>query len=744
MTIYLLIIIVLVLLASIDLTVGVANDAVNFLNSAVGGKVARYNWIVFIAGIGVILGSIFSGGMMEVARKGIFNPQYFSFSDIIYIFVAVMIADILLLDLFNTFGLPTSTTVSIVFDLLGAAVGMAFMKINYYHNATEALETYINSANALKIIFSILLSIVVAFTFGLVIQWVARIIFSFNFTNIMRYLGGVWGGLITTGILYFLFLKGLKHASFVSDAMKDTILNNQDFYLIVTFLALTVLLQILIWITHFNVLRFTVLLGTFALAMAFASNDLVNFIGVPIAGINSYSIFLAHPGADAHSFLMTDLAGKVPVNPLYLLTAGIIMIVTLFVSKKTKTVIKTSIDLARQDTGHERFGSSALSRGIVRFGDNVNKALMVAVPRPVNMFIRSRFDKADKKMDAEAPAFDLIRATVNLFVASILISIATTEKLPLSTTYVTFMVAMGSSLADRAWGGDSAVYRISGVLTIVGGWFLTAFSAFIFAFVLIAIIVLGSFPAIFVLFGLTIFVMIRTKILHKKLQDKATEREKNISYSSGNEFLNDIIDIINKSFVNIKEILGYIGKGLTKNDLGEVKKGLKIFKEIIKQSEYRLKESVDSINKINTEEVLSTYLEFTLSFKQMSQSLNQIVSPVHKHISNNHRQMAYGQIDDLKTIFADYSHFLDVVGSDFRVDASTNYEEITKLKNDLLEKIKSIKKAYIKFMKKNNIETSTNSNVLFFDIIYETKILAWSTYDLYETFIEMKDALPEE
>ncbi len=744
MSIYLIIIILLITLAAIDLTIGVANDAVNFLNSAVGAKVARYKTILIIAGLGVILGAIFSEGMMEVARKGIFNPQYFNFQEIIFIFVAVMIADVIILDLFNTLGLPTSTTVSIVFDLLGAAVAIAFMRIYYHHDTSLPLSQYINSANALKIILGILLSIFVAFFTGWIIQFFSRLIFSFHYDKLMKYLGSLWGAIVTTFITYFLFLKGLKHASFVSQDVTDLFLNNLGYFFLFSILAWTLIFQLLIWTFRINVMRFTVILGTFALAMAFAGNDLVNFIGVPLAGLNAYTDFVANAhGVGATSYLMTSLSGKLPVNLWYLLIAGGIMIATLFVSKKAKSVIKTAVDLSRQSEGYERFGTSLTARIIVRWGNGINKFLYSLTPQPVRIFVKKQFSTSKITDKKDGKAFDLLRASVNLMVASVLISIATTNKLPLSTTYVTFMVAMGTSLADKAWGGDSAVYRVTGVFAVIGGWFLTALIAFTTAFIIAVLISLGTFVALFTFFAFAMFLIIRTKAIHRRIQEKQAETVESSAEKITNkaDFFEHILQIINVTFVNIKEILHIIINGISQNNLHEIKKGLKIYNEVIKKSKHHLQDAVMNINNIENIDDTNSYMELTLSFKQMNNSLKHIITPVFDHLNNNHKPMSYGQINDLQELFNDYSNYLDEITRDFSTETPPKTTEMETIRDQIIQKIKDIRKSHIKFMKHQNISTSTRANVLFFDIIYELKILIFSTHDLFESFYEMKETL---
>jgi phosphate/sulfate permease len=741
MSIYLIIILLLFLLAAIDLIVGVSNDAVNFLNSAVGAKVAKFKVIIAIAGLGVLLGAMFSGGMMEVARKGIFNPQFFSFMDILMIFVAVMISDVIVLDMFNTFGLPTSTTVSIVFELLGAAVSIAFIKVVILQVPDHDIPDYINTYNAIKIIFGILFSVVVAFLTGLIVQYISRLIFSFNYEKVMKWFGSIWGGLITTGIMYFLFLKGLKHATFVTEEFKQQVLANQTYYTILSIIAFTVIIQLLIWFLRFNVLKFTVLLGTFALAMAFAGNDLVNFIGVPVAGYNAYTDFIAHPGADPNNYLMSFLSQKVPVNNWFLFAAGIIMILTLYFSKKAKSVIKTSVDLARQDEGYERFGSSLLARALVKMGVNTNNFLKSITPKTVRVYIQKRFSRSGmKKKDNEA-AFDLIRASVNLFTASILIAIATTNKLPLSTTYVTFMVAMGTSLADRAWSGDSAVYRITGVITVIGGWFFTALITFTVAFTLAMIIYYGSFYAMFALFAIALYIIFRTRVLHKKIMQKEQTETIEKEVATVDSFVSELRKQVKITFTNFKEILEYVRQSLKTNIVTDVKKADKVYRKVIKESEKNLLKSIKSIQHITDAEISSKYVEFTLSLKQMNNSLKYIILPVYNHIDNQHKPLNSIQLKYIKDLFRKYQNFADVILQDITESQSAHFKELESLRDELIDTINEYRKKQVKFLKENQEKISTKANVLFFDIIYEMKILTFSTFDLYEVYFDLINLL---
>jgi phosphate/sulfate permease len=511
-------------LAISDLIVGVSNDAVNFLNSAIGSKAAP-KWLIFLmASMGVLIGATFSNGMMEVARKGIFHPDMFYFSEIMIIFLAVMITDIILLDAFNTFGMPTSTTVSIVFELLGAAVIVSVVKIKMAgESVVLEISKYINSDKALAIITGILVSVVIAFTVGAIVQYITRLIFTFDYRKSMKYFGSVFGGLAITAITYFMLIKGVQGSTFAEieiepgETLETWFSQNTGIILVFGFVFWVVFIQLLKSIFNIDILKLIVLVGTFALAMAFAGNDLVNFIGVPIAGFNSFVAWENAGKMDPGSFSMEMLHGQVDTPAYMLLIAGFVMILTLILSKKARSVVATSVDLSRQNEGSERFNSSMGARVIVRTATQFSRNFQRIVPLSMIRKMNSQFTPISIELpdDFNQPAFDKIRASVNLVVASILIALGTSLKLPLSTTYVTFMVAMGTSLADGAWDRESAVYRISGVFSVIGGWFLTALIAFVVSGFIALLISLGGKIMIFVFIAVAVFMVIRTQIFFK-------------------------------------------------------------------------------------------------------------------------------------------------------------------------------------------------------------------------------------
>ena len=538
-TIYLCIIIFLFVLAIFDLIVGVSNDAVNFLNSAVGAKAASFKTILFIAGIGIFIGASLSNGMMDIARHGIYQPEHFYFAEIMCILLAVMLTDVVLLDVFNSMGMPTSTTVSLVFELLGGTFALSLIKVR--NSDTLGLGDLINTDKALSVIMAIFVSVAIAFFFGMLVQWLARVIFTFNYTKKMKYSIALFGGVAATSIIYFMLIKGLKDSSFMTPENKQWIQDNTWMLISVFFVFFTILMQILHWL-KINVFKVVVLMGTFALALAFAGNDLVNFIGVPLAGFSSFMDFTANGNGNPDGFLMTSLLGPAKTPWYFLIGAGAIMVYALCTSKKAHAVIKTSVDLSRQDEGEETFGSTPIARTIVRFSMTLANGISRITPDSTKKWLDTRFRK-DEAIIADGGAFDLVRASVNLVLAGLLIALGTSLKLPLSTTYVTFMVAMGTSLADRAWGRDSAVYRITGVLSVIGGWFITAGAAFTICFFVALVLYFGGNISIIALIALAAFILIRSQVMYKKRKAK----------EQGNETLKQLMQTSDLSLIHISE-----------------------------------------------------------------------------------------------------------------------------------------------------------------------------------------------
>ena len=522
-TFYLFLIIFLFVLAVFDLSVGVSNDAVNFMNSAIGSKAASFKVIMVIAAIGIFVGASLSNGMMDIARHGIYQPQHFYFSEIMCILLAVMLTDVVLLDIFNSLGMPTSTTVSLVFELLGGTVAISLIKIANSNGALQ-LGDLLNTDKAFTVILAIFLSVAIAFFFGAIVQYISRLIFTFNYKKHMNYFIGLFGGLAATSILYFMLIKGLKESSFMEGDLKTMIYSNTDTIVWGSLIFFTLLMQVLHWL-KVNVFKVVILLGTFALALAFAGNDLVNFIGVPLAGYSSYMDLMAQGGTTTtDTFLMESLLEPAKTPWYFLVGSGLVMVIALATSKKAQAVIKTSVDLARQSDGNENFGTSPVARVLVRTCNNASNTILSVVPLRVKDWIDSRFNNNEIILEDKA-SFDLVRASVNVVLSGLLIALGTSLKLPLSTTYVAFMVAMGSSLADRAWGRESAVYRITGVLSVIGGWFITAGAAFTICFLVALLIHVGGIAAMAAMVGLAIYMLIRNQILYKKKMKKEAMQE---------------------------------------------------------------------------------------------------------------------------------------------------------------------------------------------------------------------------
>ena len=522
-TFYLFLIIFLFVLAVFDLSVGVSNDAVNFMNSAIGSKAASFKVIMVIAAIGIFVGASLSNGMMDIARHGIYQPQHFYFSEIMCILLAVMLTDVVLLDIFNSLGMPTSTTVSLVFELLGGTVAISLIKIANSNGALQ-LGDLLNTDKAFTVILAIFLSVAIAFFFGAIVQYISRLIFTFNYKKHMNYFIGLFGGLAATSILYFMLIKGLKESSFMEGDLKTMIYSNTDTIVWGALIFFTLLMQVLHWL-KVNVFKVVILLGTFALALAFAGNDLVNFIGVPLAGYSSYMDLMAQGGTTTtDTFLMESLLEPAKTPWYFLVGSGLVMVIALATSKKAQAVIKTSVDLARQADGNENFGTSPVARVLVRTCNNASNTILSVVPLRVKDWIDSRFNNNEIILEDKA-SFDLVRASVNVVLSGLLIALGTSLKLPLSTTYVAFMVAMGSSLADRAWGRESAVYRITGVLSVIGGWFITAGAAFTICFLVALLIHVGGIAAMAAMVGLAIYMLIRNQILYKKKMKKEAMQE---------------------------------------------------------------------------------------------------------------------------------------------------------------------------------------------------------------------------
>jgi len=788
--IYILMIVALAILAVADLVVGVSNDAVNFLNSAVGSKAISFKTIMIVASLGIALGALSSSGMMEVARKGIFAPGEFYFSEIMIIFMAVMITDILLLDFFNTLGMPTSTTVSIVFELLGAAVVMSLIKIsNSNSQGFSDLVTYINTDKATDIIVGILLSVVIAFTVGALVQYISRLLLSFNFEQKASWVAALFGGIAATAITYFIFIKGINGTEYAKSVV-DILYNGgteglldwannyfgsayesiielakakKDLFKIdadARTISLTlrgfiemyvfpiVAISLIFWtglcalitnVFKVNVYKFIILIGTFAIAMAFAGNDLVNFIGVPIAAWQSYEAWVAS-GVAADAFSMEVMAKKVPTPTLLLLVAGLIMVLTLWFSNKAKKVLKTSIDLSSQDSVKERFEPNFLSRGLVKISMLVAKYHRSIVPDSFRRRTEKQFEKPVIKMAKgkthELPAFDMVRAAVNLMVASILISIATSMKLPLSTTYVTFMVAMGTSLADRAWGSESAVYRVAGVLNVIGGWFFTAFSAFVGAGTLAYLIYIGKAPMIAVLLLLTVLLLIRNYISHKKRSKVIIEPDqlKKAESSTVQGIIEESADNISKVASRTNKIYTNIINGLAKEDSKKLKKcRVRVDKLSDEVDELRNNIFYFIKNLDDTSVRGSNFYILILGYlTDVTQSLDYIAKVSYKHVNNNHKALRFSQIKDLQFIYSSFEHLLKDIESIFRNRDFDRLEDVLVRKEKAYHDISEMIEKQI--TRTRTEESSPKNTTLYFSLLLETKDLITALMNLMEEY----------
>lgn len=745
MEIYLFFVIILLLLGAIDLNVGIANDAVNFLNSAVGSKASTFRKALIVAALGVLIGVTFSSGMMEVARKGIFNPQFFTMPELLMIFLAVMFADIILLDFFNTFGLPTSTTVSLVSGMFGGALAIAFIKTMDANQDLSLVFTYLNTSKILSIYTAILVSILFAFFFGFIIQFISRIIFTFKFRVKYKKYGAIWGGIALTLINYFIIIEGIEGASFATPELVKYIETNVWYVLGGTFLFCTLVLQIINSFTKFNSLKLIVLIGTFALAWAFAANDLVNFIGAPLAGMAAYQA--AGNYSDPLNVLMTDLSKPAKADTLILLLAGGIMITTLFLSKKARSVTRTEVSLGRQEEGVELYDSYPIVRAIVRIVLSVNSFFLQFVPNSIRVWVRRRFDTTSLELERDAEgneaSFDLVRATVNLMVASALISVGTHLKLPLSTTYVTFIVAMSTALADKAWGTESAVYRVSGVMTVIGGWLLTAIIASLIAAIISVTIYYTSIFGVVFFLGLVAFLFIRTALIHKKRDEEIKLAEERLKikvekFSEASDFLlRNLIDFTNK----LKET---INTGYT----GAIKRNLKILKKFKKQSK-ELRELSDNISKDMLNIVQSfdeSALESGHHFANVLSAINSIsdsnihfASIVYNYVDNNHKMFGDSHISDLKKVNKMLVKVIDTLEESIKNGNYLSKDKLKEMRTEFQQTSDKMLISHIKGLKQNGI-TPRMINIIL-HIIKDTQHIMEQLVELTDSYKQIQTDL---
>ncbi|MEM7486273.1 MAG: inorganic phosphate transporter [Bacteroidota bacterium] len=747
--IYIFMVIALAILAITDLVVGVSNDAVNFLNSAIGSKAISFRTIMIVASVGIAFGAVSSSGMMEVARKGIFNPGEFVFEEIMIIFMAVMITDILLLDFFNTLGMPTSTTVSIVFELLGASVAISLVKINKMDGGFSDLATYINTDKATEIIIGILLSVFIAFTIGAIVQFLSRLWISFNFKARSKWVEALFGGLAITAIIYFILVKGLKSAAIFNGALSEFIATQPQLFVLVDIVVWTLISYVFAKFLNWNVYKLVIAFGTFALAMAFAGNDLVNFIGVPIAALQSFQDWSASGIAPA-DYNMNGLSAAVQTPTLLLLLSGGIMVITLWFSSKAKSVVKTSVDLARQDEGDERFQPNYLSRQVVKLSiaafENLSKVIPPSIQKSVDKRFAVPYTYVPKSKVQEMPAFDMVRASVNLMVASVLISIATSMKLPLSTTYVTFMVTMGTSLADRAWGAESAVYRVAGVLNVIGGWFFTALSAFVAASIIAYILYLGGFVGLILLLLAAATILLRNYMSHNKKNKviKAEDSLRRAESSSIQGVIEESADNIGNMIKRSNKIYTNCVNGLARHDIETLRKNRKGVNKMsgeIDDLKNNIFYFIKNLDESSVGGASNFYISLLGHLQDFSQSLEYISTLGYKHVHNNHKKLKYTQIKELKELDVELEQLFNSTQEIFQTRTFEKIQSIL-IRRDELFKIIS-EKIEKQVARTRTEESSPKNTTLYFSFLTESKDLVKSTMKLLELYYSEHDSTVE-
>lgn len=728
--IYLCIVVFLLCLAVFDLFVGVSNDAVNFLNSAIGAKVAKFRTVLIVASAGVAIGAVMSSGMMDVARHGIMQPSNFSFYDVMTIFLAVMVTDIIVLDIFNTLGMPTSTTVSLVFELLGGTFILAVLKVAADPNL--AFSDLLNTDKALSVIIAIFVSVAIAFVFGIIVQWLSRIVFTFNYKRHSRYSIAIFGGIAFTALAYFIFLKGIAKSHYIAEDVRTWVEANTQMLLLATFVGSSIVMEVL-HLLRINIFRLIVLMGTFALAMAFAGNDLVNFIGVPLAGLDSYNDYVANSGGVGVShFMMDSLNGSAQTPPVYLFAAGVVMIVAMATSKKAQNVIKTSVDLARQDEGDEMFGSSRAARSIVRATQESSSWISQYMPKSIARWIDSRFNKEEAELN-EGAAFDVVRAAINLVLASLLITVGTNYKLPLSTTYVTFMVAMGSSLADRAWSRESAVFRVTGVISVIGGWFITAGVAFVSCAIVCIIMYYGGIVAKIAFMALVVFLLIRSNRKYAE-KEKDADKEDVFRLMMRTRDPEIVWDLLAKhvsrtqSFVtrfamqNFNAIIDGLESERAKtlrhasNELNKEKTELK---------KYRRQELL-ALRRVPTEIAIERNTWFHLginSSEQFIYCLRRILDPVKEHVDNNFNPLPAEYIEEFRPIRAQINDLMQQTESQISTCRFENYRETLALADQCKDELSVIRKKHIDRIQQSKDNSKLQVSLVYLNLLQESQQL---------------------
>lgn len=728
-TVYLCIVVFLLCLAVFDLFVGVSNDAVNFLNSAVGAKVAKFRTVLVIASLGVAVGAVMSSGMMDVARHGIMSPNNLSFNEVMTIFLAVMVTDVIILDMFNTLGMPTSTTVSLVFELLGGTFVLATIKM--IGDGSLGYGDLLNTDKALSVIIAIFVSVAIAFFFGIVVQWISRIIFTFNYKKHSRYTIAIFGGIAFTALAYFIFLQGLGKSPYIEASIREWITENTQMLLVYTFIGSTLIMEVL-HLMRVNVFKFVVLMGTFALAMAFAGNDLVNFIGVPLAGLDSYNDFMANAnGASADSFLMTSLMESAKTPPIYLIAAGIVMIIAMATSKKAHNVIKTSVDLSRQDEGDEMFGSSRAARSIVRATQDADSVIKRYIPQRLKQWIDSRFNKNEAEL-SEGAAFDIVRAAVNLVLASMLITIGTNYKLPLSTTYVTFMVAMGSSLADRAWSRESAVFRVTGVLSVIGGWFITAGAAFAACAIVCLLMFYGGIVIQVAFMILVVYLLIRSNRQYKK-KEKESGKSNMFRLMMRTRDPEIVWDLLNK---HVSKTQSFVAR-FTIEQFNKIIDGLENEKpSVLRHVQRELRNEKEELKKYRRQELLAlrkvpsdiaiernTWFHLGInSSEQYIYCLRRMLEPIKEHVDNSFNPIPEIFVNEFRPIREKINELMRQTENIISTGLYENYREVLANADTCKDLLSTVRKRHI-----NRIQQSDDSDfkvsLVYLNILQESQQL---------------------
>ena len=728
-TVYLCIVVFLLCLAVFDLFVGVSNDAVNFLNSAVGAKVAKFRTVLVIASLGVAVGAVMSSGMMDVARHGIMSPNNLSFNEVMTIFLAVMVTDVIILDMFNTLGMPTSTTVSLVFELLGGTFVLATVKM--IGDGSLGYGDLLNTDKALSVIIAIFVSVAIAFFFGIIVQWISRVIFTFNYKKHSRYTIAIFGGIAFTALAYFIFLQGLGKSPYIEASVREWITENTQMLLVYTFIGSTLIMEVL-HLMRVNVFKFVVLMGTFALAMAFAGNDLVNFIGVPLAGLDSYNDFMANAnGASADSFLMTSLMESAKTPPIYLIAAGVVMIIAMATSKKAHNVIKTSVDLSRQDEGDEMFGSSRAARSIVRATQDADSVIKRYIPQRLKQWIDSRFNKNEAEL-SEGAAFDIVRAAVNLVLASMLITIGTNYKLPLSTTYVTFMVAMGSSLADRAWSRESAVFRVTGVLSVIGGWFITAGAAFAACAIVCLLMFYGGIVIQVAFMILVVYLLIRSNRQYKK-KEKESGKSNMFRLMMRTRDPEIVWDLLNK---HVSKTQSFVAR-FTIEQFNKIIDGLENEKpSVLRHVQRELRNEKEELKKYRRQELLAlrkvpsdiaiernTWFHLGInSSEQYIYCLRRMLEPIKEHVDNSFNPIPEIFVNEFRPIREKINELMRQTENIISTGQYDNYREVLESADACKDLLSSVRKQHI-----NRIQQSDDENfkvsLVYLNILQESQQL---------------------